>query len=593
MTVAGYPVDNVQIDISVAKQLLARSPAATTSSFLFAVLTVALLSYISPIGNAKFWLVAVAAAACMPFAYIAIQKKYPFNADNIRKYLLFNSFNALVSGIVWGVGMVVLTDVSSDISIAITILAIFAYSTAAIVSHGAFPRSYAAAAGSALLIYGTFLITMAPVPESRFGYAAIIMFLLYLVIARNVSRATVANLTSQQQNQAMMKELKEQRDAVERSHEDKTRFLAATSHDLAQPLHAQGNYISALRSRLNRPEQYELLQKIEASWRSMGNMLDGLVDISKLESGAITINATPVDLSILIGNIADEFAHAANNKNIELHVRAERQFAETDAYLFSRILRNVLSNAVKFTQPGGEVLVSLTGAGDRLAVSVVDSGIGIPAESHSEIFDEYVQLDNPERDRQKGLGLGLSIVRRLCNLLEIDFDMKSEKSNGTSFTFYLPKCNKPETTGIATSEKLSALRLSVLVIDDERAILDSMSIMLSDWGCEVFCARSESEAVELIQTLDLSPDFIIADMRLRENATGTAAVAAIRSLLAKDIPAIVMTGNVDGIGDQALPAKAILLTKPVDAGTLYRELKNLGASDSASHGAQPVENSSS
>ncbi len=160
--------------------------------------------------------------------------------------------------------MVVLNDVSSNLSIAITFIVIFAYSTVAIVSHGAFPRSYAAA-GSAMLIYGIYLMTVARSPQSNFGFAIVLMFALYLLIARNFSRITVANLTSMQQNRTMMEELKAQRDALEKSYEDKTRFLAATSHDLAQPLHAQGNYISAMRGKLNRPEQYDLLDKIEVS----------------------------------------------------------------------------------------------------------------------------------------------------------------------------------------------------------------------------------------------------------------------------------------------------------------------------------------
>ena len=137
----------------------------------------------------------------MPFVYIAVQRRYPFDPGNIDKYLFFNSMNALTSGIVWGCGMVVLTNVSSNFSMAITVMVIFAYSTAAIVSHGAFPRSYTAAAGTASLIYGIFLIAAAPSPQSSFGFAILLMFALYLLIARNLSKTTIANLITRQQNQ--------------------------------------------------------------------------------------------------------------------------------------------------------------------------------------------------------------------------------------------------------------------------------------------------------------------------------------------------------------------------------------------------------
>ncbi|MCP4999689.1 MAG: response regulator [Hyphomicrobiales bacterium] len=252
-------------------------------------------------------------------------------------------------------------------------------------------------------------------------------------------------------------------------------------------------------------------------------------------------------------------------------------------------MRNVLSNAIKFTPPGGDVSVSVRDANDRLAVEVSDTGIGIPAESQSEIFKEYVQLGNPERDRQKGLGLGLSIVRRLCDLLKIDFELKSAQSSGTSFTFNLPKSTRQDLDDCSAPDRFAALRIGVLVIDDERAIIDSMSIVLSDWGCEVFCAQSAEEATGLITTLDLSPDVIIADMRLRGDSTGLSVISDIRALVKKDIPAMIMTGNVDGLGDHKLPSHSILLAKPVEAATLYRELKNLRSIEHSVSVEKPAE----
>ena len=588
MTQTEAQADDRLIDIGIARQLLARSPIAATSSFLFAMLCVSLLLDRVPANVAAGWLASVFIAGCMPFAYIAVQKRHPFNRSNIRTYLFFNTINALVSGLVWGTGMAALTKVSSELSIASTFLAIFAYSTAAIVSHGAFPRSYAAAAGSALLIYGSYLIAAAPVPEWRFGFVSIVMFLPYMLIARNIHRTTVTSLISRQQHDGMVETLKEQRDAIEKINDDKTRFLAATSHDLAQPLHAQGNYIAALRRKLTQPDQYELLQKIEASWRSMGSMLEGLVDISRLEAGSVVPNIVPVELSTLVSDIVDEFADAAERKHILLTADTYKVATDTDPYLFSRVLRNVISNAVKFTPPKGRVVVRFREDGGHLVFEVQDTGIGIPADKIGEIFDEYVQLQNDERDRAKGLGLGLSIVRRLCNLLEIDHRLTSHPDRGSCFTFRLPISGSMPETSSPPSEQRDALRMSVLVVDDERTILDSMAVILSDWGCEVFCASSVSQATELITVLDVSPDVLITDLRLPGTLGGTDLVELIRSTVKRDLPAIVMTGNINGISKNDLPAGALLLTKPIDAGTLYLELAQISACGSDTATDEPA-----
>ncbi|MEM6462173.1 MAG: hybrid sensor histidine kinase/response regulator [Pseudomonadota bacterium] len=568
-------IDEDQIAIGIAKHLLVRSPFATVLSFLFAVLTIALLDSSAPTRYGGAWLFAVFCATVFVFAYLVIQKRYPFNPDNVRKYLLFNTFNAFASGAVWGIGMVVLSDTSSNLSVIECCIVIFCYSTAAIASHGVFPRSYFAAAGSASLIFGSYLIFAAPAPQNSFGVALLLMFLLYMVIVRAFSRMTVANLVSEQQRWLMMEELKSQRDTIERSHQDKTRFLAATSHDLAQPLHAQGHFIEALRGKLSNPAEQALLAKIESGWRSMRNLVEGLSDISKLETGSVATETRRVDLATLVDEVCDEFTQPAEAKQIRLTKKTMRVFADTDPYLFGRVLRNVLSNAIKFTNDGGHVTVRVRDENEQLLMDVIDSGVGIPYEQQGEVFEEYVQLENPERDREKGLGLGLSIVRRLCGLLEINYELHSQPESGTRFSFGLKRSEVQTPFQEIIQSDITALRMSVLVIDDERAILESMSIILSDFGCEVFCAGSIDEAVDLIRTLHLRPDSIIADLRLRNGETGLLAIAAIRALMEEDVPAIVISGNVDRLGGAELPEQSIFLAKPVEATKLYRELKNL------------------
>tara|TARA_R110002126_G_scaffold291741_2_gene456338 strand:- start:10302 stop:12119 length:1818 start_codon:yes stop_codon:yes gene_type:complete len=573
------PAQRVQIKISIAKQLLARSATAVTSSILFACVSGTMLHFNADNRLVVLWILSVVLSGCLAIFYLIVAKKHPFNAQNIDKYLFFNTFNALCAGIAWGVGMVLLTDLESNQSIAITFLIVSCFGAAAIISHGAYPRSYGAAALPALLIYSANLLFFAPAPQNLLGFVSLLLLVAYFLIAINLHRNLLATLILREQQKKMMSELRTQRDAIRRANENKTRFLATTSHDFAQPLHTMGNYISALRNSLTEPQQHELLQKLEASWRSMGNLLDGLLDISRLEAGAIVQNRQPVDLTRLVQNFVDEYSETAKQKHIELRTQLDLQTADTDINLFSRVVRNILSNAIKFTPTGGVITVTVQGHDNHIVFKVADTGIGIPKSRQSDIFEEYVQLDNHHRERHKGLGLGLSIVGRLCELLDIDIELESEEGKGACFTFHVAKSEEIAETP-SPWEPHAALRLAVLVIDDEREIRDSMSVLLSDWGCEVFSARSGDEAVELINALDIHPDGVIADMRLKGGETGVDVLIRIRNLLGSEIPAIFVTGNIDGNGNMPRPSGTKLLTKPVDASTMHRELRLLARSSS-------------
>ena len=574
------PAQKVQIKISIATQLLARSATAVTSSILFASVSGTMLHFNADNRLVVLWVFSVIVSGCLAIFYLIVAKRHPFNAQNIDKYLFFNTFNALCAGLAWGIGMVVLSDLESKQSIAITFLIVSCFGAAAIISHGAYPRSYAAAAAPALLMYSGNLLFFAPSPQNLLGFVSILLLVAYFLIASNMHRNLVATLILRQQQKTMMRELRTQRDAIRRANENKTRFLATTSHDFAQPLHTMGNYISALRNTLTEPQQHELLQKLEASWRSMGNLLDGLLDISRLEAGAIVQNRQPVDLTSLVQNIVEEYSGSANQKHIELRTQLDRQTAHTDINLFSRIARNILSNAIKFTPRGGVITVTVQSRDNHIVFKVADTGIGIPESRQSDIFEEYVQLGNHHRERHKGLGLGLSIVGRLCELLDIKIELKSEEGKGACFTFLVPKSEEIATTP-SPWEPHTALRLAVLVIDDEREIRDSMSVLLSDWGCEVFSARSGEEALELINALDIHPEIVILDMRLKGGETGVEVLIRIRALLGSDIPAIFVTGNIDGHGTVPRPSGTKLLTKPVDTSTMHWELRLLARASTA------------
>ena len=284
-----------------------------------------------------------------------------------------------------------------------------------------------------------------------------------------------------------------------------------------------------------------------------------------------------MDLRRLAEATVDEFAAAAREKSIDLKSDIEAVVTESDGVLLARVFRNALSNAIKFTPPNGQVLVFLKEQHNHAVLTVDDDGVRVAGDKQSDVFGEYVQLHNPERDRQKGLGLGLSIIRRLCALLDIEMQFHSEPGVGTQISFLMDKSSAEADPATRYSTSLGALRMRVLVVDDDGSMLESVSLLLSDWGCEVYTARPTDDAVLLLQTLRLTPDVLVVDMLLRGNRTGMQCIDRVRRLAGTVVPAIVVTGNVDAVGGEKLPENARVLLKPVEAVAMHAALKRLSS----------------
>jgi CheY-like chemotaxis protein/anti-sigma regulatory factor (Ser/Thr protein kinase) len=305
----------------------------------------------------------------------------------------------------------------------------------------------------------------------------------------------------------------------------------------------------------------------------MDTLFSALLDISRLDAGVVEARPKAFPLQPLIERICREHADEAEAKGILLISRPTRAVAYSDPVLVERILRNLISNAVRYTQEGG-VLVGCRGR-EAVRVEVWDTGFGIPAELHEQVFEEYFQLANPERDRTKGLGLGLAIVRRLTELLQCDLRLRSRPGRGSCFSITLPRAEVADDAVEAVGEAplLAAGRGHVLVVDDEAAICAAMSELLSGWGYRVTTAQSGEEALALIGE---RPDMLVCDYRLREGETGIAVIGRVRERYGADIPAMLITG--DTAPDRLAEAQAsglVLLHKPVSNGKLRAAMVNL------------------
>lgn len=350
-------------------------------------------------------------------------------------------------------------------------------------------------------------------------------------------RLSAAHASMSRQIEEATAELRARRDEAERASVAKSRFLAAASHDLRQPLHALGLFVSELSQRKLDARSRQLVGRITTSAETMDGLLGSLLDISRLDSGALIPVREAFDLRMRIERIVDGQSAIAAERGLDLHLHCPPCHAHTDPLLLDRILANLLSNAIRHT-PRGRVLVACRRRGARLRVEVRDSGPGIAPDSQELIFHEFVQLDNPERSQDKGLGLGLAIVRRLSKLLELPLELRSRPGRGSVFAVEVPAADAEQRARTRVPGSLEGVR--VLLADADPDTFAATAGLLAEWGCEVVAmaptptedpAPADADLLILAPPpTDLSGGFdTLARLRAR---TGLADVPAV--LLAED-----------------------------------------------------------
>nr|WP_247897040.1 MHYT domain-containing protein [Azospirillum argentinense] len=341
------------------------------------------------------------------------------------------------------------------------------------------------------------------------------------------------------------------RDNAERADMAKTKFLAAASHDLRQPVQSLFFFAHALSDRLDGHPASPLLASMSESLNGLRTLLDSLLDVSRLDAGVVTPAVTEFALGPLLQRLADEYRGRAAEVGIALRYVPTDGWTRSDPALVERILRNLVENAIRYTE-SGRILIGCRRIGNSLRIEVLDTGIGIPEDKRDEVFVEFAQLANPERDRRKGLGLGLAIVRRLAGLLGHEVTLRSRPGRGSAFGLTVPsvaprqvmKTCRPAPQSGAQPPANGGKGL-VVVVEDDAIILLSMRTMLEEWGYEVVAAVSADEAVGTLTSLGQRPDMIVADYRLREGRTGLQAIRDIYGVCGVRVPALVLTGDTD------------------------------------------------
>jgi signal transduction histidine kinase len=324
----------------------------------------------------------------------------------------------------------------------------------------------------------------------------------------------------------------------------KSRFLAAASHDLRQPLHALNLFAAQLRSEKDQLERDRLAWRIDTAVASMNELFNALLDISKLESGAMRANITDFPVSQVLNRIGAMFTSAARDKGLHLHVVSCSAWVRSDAILLEQILLNLVANAVRYTSAGG-IVVGCRRLGDMLRIDVCDSGIGIPPDQQRSIFGEFYQVAAPERSKG-GLGLGLAIVERIAKVLEHPIALASTLGKGSRFSISVPKVEArvvsaaAAVAGIAPPDRLRDKL--IVVIDDDALALEGTGGLLRSWGCRVVTGQSDREALTKLN--GSRPDLIISDYHLKEGRSGIDAIGELRHAFRAEIPAFLISGDI-------------------------------------------------
>jgi two-component system, sensor histidine kinase len=325
----------------------------------------------------------------------------------------------------------------------------------------------------------------------------------------------------------------------------KTKFLAAASHDLRQPIQSMLLFTSSLGTHIRDEAGAEKLRNLERSMDALKELLDSLLDVSRLDAGQIAPQIQDFPLESLLEEIRTAYSAVAESKHLEWRVETSGTVIRSDRNLLGRMVRNLVENALRYT-PEGFVRIECHEIPGHVRIEIRDSGIGIPADQAEHVWQEFHQVGNPERDREQGLGLGLAIVRRLAKLLGHRAGMSSVQGSGSVFSIEVPhgEAAAEEDAGTDKEHRVSDGRgCLALVVDDDAMVLAALEATLLDWGYQVIAVGALDEAIAEVSSGARPPDVVIADYRLRDGMVGTEVILRIRELTGSHVPAILLTGE--------------------------------------------------
>jgi len=510
-----------------------------------------LFEYYLQVSHLLSWVLLVLATFFLRMTTYTLLKRGVFNPTTQQWEHILTGLS-IISALAWGsLVFFIPENAVYSLTIACIFFACIGGALGAVGNH--FPVFTAFAVPIALLLTVHFLlhggilfISMALV---TIAYTAACIYISYH-FTKTSRQESILN----EQNKQLVKQLSHEKEQAERANADKSRFLAAANHDLRQPLQAMNLFIEALYQELESSHHQNLLKKLRESMQSMDELLGALLDMSKLDAGLIHVNKKGFFLLPVLKKLETQLKRQVI-KDVVLSLPTSvctpqdnisslaisDVIVQSDPVLLENIIRNLLSNALKYTKQG-KVSIQCAQEEEYYILTIEDTGIGIASEEQEQVFDAFYQVENIARDRSKGIGLGLSIVKHACQLLQHKMTMHSEINQGTRFEIYLPVASKATLMPTATLV-IPAFNTSILVIDDDQTILDGMLAMITHWGCTVFTASSQAQASKALKE-NPHISLLLADYRLQDGCTGIHVIKEARIILKQPtLPGIIITGD--------------------------------------------------
>lgn len=554
------------------------------------VVVAAILIYgfmpVVPTKTLALWFGALLAVCAIRLAFYLVYKRHERSSRSSLFYARLFVFGCALSGIWWGsVGAAFFQPQAMEYQMLIFFV-LSGMGAGSVASLSAYNPAFNA----------YFLISMVPITIRLFweddrtntilAFLAILFIASLCYFAAQLNRTFVLSLKLRFENSHLVNKLREQKDEAEIANQAKSKFLAAASHDLRQPLHALTLYTSILADNLHKPQNKKLIGQINHSIEALQSLFNALLDISRLEAGTLVPERRSFRLRPMLDRVMNDFEGDAREKGIRLQVQCDEPIVFTDASLLEQIIRNYVSNAVRYTSQGSITINCLT-QGTDILVSVQDTGIGIPADQLDAIYGEFYQLTNPERDRSKGLGLGLAIVKRISQLLEHEINVSSSVGQGSAFSVRIPMGSKASfidlpRASIEWMNNQAEGKSNIVIIDDDIDVRESTEALFLSWGCNVYTGATPQEALARLSRDKVIPDAIIADYRLRGGRTGIGAIDLIKAQFGNDIPSLIITGDTASEPLQAIQNSGIpLINKPVSPAKLRSFLISIQSNEAS------------
>ena len=502
----------------------------------------------------------------------------------LERWMVKLNWLSIASGLVWGCTGWLFFDPESVAHQALLAVLLCALAAGSIPANAMLRWGMQ---GSAFSILALLMVRLG-LENDRNHWLMVMMLTVYLVFVlkwgRDLNAVLTLSLHRRHQNLDLIEQLQQQTQAAkdaQRSAEQanlaKSKFLAAASHDLRQPMYALSLFSGVMAGESRPARLQDLAKHIAVSVDALEMLFNALLDISKLDAGVTSVEKTDFALQNTFLRLANDFTPLAHDKGLKLTVAPTEARVHTDPQLLEQVLRNLLANAIRYTETGQVSVMAVSRAG-LWDVEVIDSGIGIASTEQDKVFDEFYQVSNPERDRSKGLGLGLAIVRRLTLLLNLPLTLISQPGQGTRVSVSVPPAG-PENSEPAKAPAPGPDRfedLRVLVVDDEPQVRAAMTLILTSWGCRVVGVESHAEVVAHLTSNDWKPDIALVDYRLRGGFTGVAVLDWLRQHASANLPCAIITG--DTAADQLRDITASgfrLVHKPVSPQQLKQLLGEL------------------